>query len=200
MKKDKKNLKIINFLKKNIRGKIRRKRNNLPIKYREKSSRLIAEKFLHSTYYADSKNILIYHPFRNEVDTTLIIKDALKNNKNIILPRVHNKELELYFVTDPSEQLENGAYGIMEPVTDLCKPAKISEIDLIIVPGVSFDKNLNRLGYGGGYYDKILSRIPQKVKKIALCFDIQVVDDLPVLEHDIKMDMIITESKIYQPL
>ncbi len=198
--KNKKSLKIIELLKKNIRKKIQEKRNSLSIKYREKSSILIAEKFLHSGYYINSKNIFIYHPVRSEVNTTIIIREALKNKKNIILPRVYNNKLELYFVTDLSTQLKNGAYNIMEPVTDLCKPAKISDIDVVVVPGVSFDKKFNRLGYGGGYYDKILSCIPIKIKKIALCFDIQIIDALPASEHDIKVDTIITETKIYQPL
>jgi 5-formyltetrahydrofolate cyclo-ligase len=197
--KNKKNPEIIDFLKDNVRKRVLRERDNLPAKYIEKSSRIITEKFLKCSFYVNSNNILIYYPFKNEVETTLIIRDALKNDKNIILPRVHKKDLELYFVTDLSEQLEKGAYGIMEPVSNLCKPAKISDIDLVIVPGVSFDKNFYRLGYGGGYYDRILSRIPKKVKKIALCFDTQVVDSLPVSEHDIKIDMIITESKIYKP-
>ncbi|OFW61331.1 MAG: 5-formyltetrahydrofolate cyclo-ligase, partial [Actinobacteria bacterium RBG_19FT_COMBO_36_27] len=139
-------------------------------------------------------------PFRSEVNTTIIIREALKSKKNIILPRVYNNKLELYFVTDLSIQLKNGVYNIMEPVTELCKPAKISDIDVVVVPGVSFDKKFNRLGYGGGYYDKILSHIPEKIKKIALCFDIQIVDALPVSEHDIKVDTIITETKIYQLL
>ncbi|MDD3628169.1 MAG: 5-formyltetrahydrofolate cyclo-ligase [Actinomycetota bacterium] len=192
------NSEIIKFLKNNVRERVQRERNNLPVNYREKSSRAIAKKFLNCSFYTVSNNILIYYPFRNEVETTLIIEDALKDNKNIILPRVHNKELELYYVTNLKEQLKAGAYGIMEPVASRCKPAKISDVDLVVVPGVSFDKKFYRLGYGGGYYDRILSRIPKKVKKIALCFDIQVVDSLPVSAHDIKVDMIITESKIYR--
>jgi len=198
--KNKKNFEVVKLLKKNIRKKIQKKRDTLTTEYREKSSKLIAEKFFSTAYYNNSKNILIYYPFRSEVDTTLIIKEALKDKKDIILPRVFNDKLEFYFVNNPSKQLEKGAYDIMEPITSLCKPAKISDIDLVVVPGVSFDKNLNRLGYGGGYYDKILSYLPQKVKKIALCFDIQVINSIPVSEHDIKVDMLITETKIYDSL
>ncbi len=194
---NKKNPERIELLKKNFRKKIQKKRNNLSVEYRGKSSKLIAEKFFSTVHYISSKIILIYHPFKSEVDTAIIIREALKNKKNIVLPRVHNNKLELFFVNNPSEQLERGSYHIMEPVAELCRPAKISDIDLAVVPGVSFDKNLNRLGYGGGYYDKILLQIPPKVKKIALCFDIQVVNSIPVLEHDIKIDMLITETKIY---
>lgn len=87
----------------------------------------------------------------------------------------------------------------MEPTASLCRPAKISDIDLAVVPGVGFDKNLNRLGYGGGFYDKLLLNIPDTVKKIALCFDIQVVDRIPVSKNDIKVDLLITNTRIYYP-
>jgi len=85
----------------------------------------------------------------------------------------------------------------MEPIPRLCKSAGPSDIYLAIVPGVGFDKNLNRIGYGGGFYDKLLLLIPEEIKKIALCFNIQIVDRVPISEHDIKIDLLITESKIY---
>ncbi|NQT67848.1 MAG: 5-formyltetrahydrofolate cyclo-ligase [Actinobacteria bacterium] len=187
------------LFKSDIRKRIQNKRNSLPIRDRKKRSKIIAEKFFGTAYYNNSNNILIFYPFRSETDVTIIIRQALENKKNIILPRIHGQELKLFYVDNLKKQLERGAYGIMEPTTDLCRPAKISDIDLVVVPGISFDKNLNRLGYGGGYYDKLLLRIPEGVKKIALCFDIQVVDSIPVSEHDIKVDILITDTKIYHP-
>lgn len=198
--KNKNSSKTIQFLKKDIRQKVREKIKNLSAGYREQGSILIAEKFLHSAHFINSKNILIYYPSGCEVDTSLIIRDALKNRKNIILPRACKKELELYFISDPETQLGKGAYSIMEPIASLCRPAKLSDIDLVIVPGISFDKNFNRLGQGGGYFDRFLPCLPEKVKKIALCFDIQIVNTLPIQEHDTKVDIIITESSIYGPL
>ena len=188
-----------NLFKKKLRRKIQNKRNNLPIWDRKKRSKIIAEKFFNTAYYINSNNILIYYPFRSEIEVTIIIRQALKNKKNIILPRVHNQELKLFYVDNLKKQLERGAHGIMEPTTNLCRPAKISDIDLVIIPGVVFDKNLNRLGYGGGFYDRLLPLIPAGVKKIALCFDIQVVDSIPVSEHDIKVDLLITDTSIYHP-
>jgi 5-formyltetrahydrofolate cyclo-ligase len=187
------------LFKRDIRKIIQNKRNSLPIRDRKKRSKIIAEKFFGTAYYNNSNNILIFYPFRSEVDVTIIIRHALKNKKNIILPRIHDQELKLFYVDNLKKQLERGAYGIMEPTPSLCSPAKISDIDLVVVPGISFDKNLNRLGYGGGYYDKLLLHIPEGVKKIALCFDIQVVDSIPVSEHDIKVDILITDNKIYHP-
>ena len=185
------------LFKSDIRKRIQNKRNSLPIRDRNKRSKIIAEKFFGTAYYNNSNKILIFYPFRSEIDVTIIIRQALENKKNIILPRIHGQELKLFYVDNLKKQLERGAYGIMEPATDLCRPAKISDIDLVVVPGISFDKNLNRLGYGGGYYDRLLLCIPEGVKKIALCFDIQVVDSIPVSEHDIKVDILITDTKIY---
>jgi len=186
-------------IRENIRKIVDGKRKNLPQDYREKSSRIIAEQFLKTDYYASSKNILIYYPIKVEVDTKLIINKALKDKKNIILPRVHNDKLKLFFVEDPSSQLEKGSYGIMEPIINLCKPAKIHDADLVVIPGVSFDKDLNRLGYGGGYYDKILENLPKRTKKIALCFNIQLVSKIPAMDHDVRADILITEARTYHP-
>jgi 5-formyltetrahydrofolate cyclo-ligase len=192
-------LKQTSFYKKELRKKIQNRRDNLSVQYRKKRSKIIAEKFLNTDYYINSSNILIYYPFRSEIDVTIIIKEALKNKKNIILPRIYNRQLKLFYVNDLEKQLEKGTYNIMEPTIDLCMPAEISDIDLVVVPGVGFDKKLNRLGYGGGFYDKLLLRIPKEVKKIALCFDIQVVDSIPASKNDVRVDLLITDAKIYRP-
>lgn len=189
----------VEFLKKNIRKILQDKRDNLQIPFRKEISKIIAGKFFNTDYYIDANNILIYYPFRSEVDTTIVIKKALKDNKNIILPRVSGQRLELFYVNDPKKQLKKGAYGIMEPNAALCRKAEITGIDLAVVPGIGFDKNLNRLGYGGGFYDKLLPHIPKGVKKIALCFDIQVIDMIPVSKNDIKVDLLITDTGFYYP-
>ncbi len=187
------------FLKKNIRKILQNKRDNLQIPFRKEISKIIAGKFFNTDYYIDANNILIYYPFRSEVDTTIVIKKALKDNKNIILPRISGQRLELFYVNDPKKQLKKGSYGIMEPNAALCRKAEITGIDLAVVPGIGFDKNLNRLGYCGGFYDKLLPHIPKGVKKIALCFDIQVIDMIPVSKNDIKVDLLITDTRFYYP-
>ncbi len=187
------------FLKKNIRKLLQDKRDNLLTPFRKKISKIIADKFFDTDYYINSNKILIYYPFRSEVDTTIVIKKALKDDKNIILPQISGQRLELFYVNDLKKQLKKVTYDIMEPNAVLCRKAKISDIDLAVVPGVGFDKNLNRLGYGGGFYDKLLPYIPKGVKKIALCFDIQVIDMIPVSKNDIKVDLLITDTGIYYP-
>jgi len=193
-----KKYKPIEVEKKQLRKYIQNKRDNLALGLRKKKSKEIALKFLKTTDYLNSKNIFIFYPFRSEIDTTIIIKKALKESKNIILPRVEGTLLNLYFVNDVHTQLQEGSYKIIEPIPSSCTKAHVSDINLAIVPGVAFDRNLNRLGYGGGFYDKILRNLPQSIKKIALSFDIQIVPNIPVLDYDIKIDIIITESKIYK--
>jgi len=193
-----KKYKLIEVEKKQLRKYIQDKRDNLSLGLRKKKNKEITQKFLKTTDYLNSKNIFIYYPFRSETDTTIIIKKALKESKNIILPRVEGTLVNLYFVNDVHTQLQEGSYKIIEPIPSSCTKAHVSDINLAIVPGVAFDRNLNRLGYGGGFYDKILRNLPQSIKKIALSFDIQIVPNIPVLDHDIKIDIIITESKIYK--
>jgi 5-formyltetrahydrofolate cyclo-ligase len=184
-------------LKDKLRKEIREKRDKIKISDRKNKSEIIAGKFFLTDYYTKSYNILAYYPFGSEIDTTLVILRALENKKRIILPRVFDRKLKLYFLEKIPEQLEKSKYGIMEPIPRCCRPAKIKDIDLAVIPGLGFDKNLNRLGYGGGFYDRILIHIPEEIIKIAFCFDIQVVEKIPVTEHDIKIDVLITESKIY---
>jgi len=186
------------LFKKKLRKEILGKRDSIPISDRKKRSKIIAEKFYSTPYYINSNNILIYYNFGSEVDTAPVISQALKNNKSIILPKVYDQELNLYYIDKLSEQLEIGKYGIMEPDPRFCRAAEIKDIDLVVVPGLGFDKNLNRLGYGRGFYDRLLPLFPREVKKIALCFDVQVVDSIPTAENDIKIDHLITESKIYR--
>jgi len=193
-----KKYKLIEVEKKQLRKYIQDKRDNLSLGLRKKKNKEITQKFLKTTDYLNSKNIFIYYPCRSEIDTTIIIKKALKESKNIILPRVEGTLLNLYFINDIYTQLQEGSYKIMEPIPSSCTRADIADINLAIVPGIAFDRNLNRLGYGGGFYDKIIRNLPQNIKKIALSFDIQIVPNIPVLDHDIKIDIIITESKIYK--
>lgn len=183
--------------KQNLRKLIQNKRNAIPAIERINKSKKAAEKFFLTKDYVEAINILLYFPFRSEIDTTIIIRKALQNCKKIILPRVSGKNLDLYFIENYEHQLKKGSYGIMEPVPELCRPAEISDIDLAIVPGICFDKNLNRLGYGGGFYDKMLPLLYNNVKKIALCFEMQMLPEIPTSNYDIKIDEIITESNIY---
>lgn len=195
MKTDPDNIKTVK-LKKILRNKIQEKRDNLSDHERLTGSKLIAERFMGLDCYIASKEILAYHTFRSEIDTTIIIREALKQKKKIILPKVSGSYLDLYYIKDLSNDLSPGSFGIMEPVPSRCTLASYKSIDLALIPGVGFDRDYNRLGYGGGFYDKLLKKIPAEVPRIALAFDLQIAESIPVMAHDLKVDIIITEKEM----
>ncbi len=189
--------KNIDDSKKVLRKLIQERRDSLANDLKQKKIAAIIQKFLGLKQYSDSVNLLAYFPFRSEIDTRILIEKALSRGKRIALPKVNKEKLDLYYIKSLLIDLEPGCYDIMEPVPSECERALPLEIDLVIVPGVGFDTGMNRLGYGGGFYDKLLREISPQAPRIALAFDLQVVDHIPVSEHDLKIDILITESSIY---
>jgi 5-formyltetrahydrofolate cyclo-ligase len=186
--------------KKKIRKEIKDLLGNLSAHDHKLKSRIITDTFLDSNEYSEARIIFIYYPFRKEIDTREIIKDALNKNKGVALPKVSGNEIKFFFIKDIEKDLSQGCFGILEPDPSICREADFKDADLVIVPGLSFDLNFNRLGYGGGFYDKLLSKMNGKVKKIALAFDLQMLDNIPSCSYDQKIDIIITESNIYKDL
>lgn len=179
-----------------IRKRILNVRNNMSKEDVKKNSNAIMDKITSLDIYKQSKVVFIYMDFKNEVMTSNLIKRMLSEKKRVVIPYTDS----INTVLIPSEitkesDLKQNSFGYFEPKSIL--PVNIEEIDLVIVPGVVFDKNLNRIGFGKGYYDKILNRLKPSAKKIALAHDFQVLEDIPAEEHDVKMDMIITEKNIY---
>ena len=148
----------------------------------------IKNNILNNKKVIDTKNILIYISKDLEVDTKELIKDLWKMNKNIYVPKVEKSTINFYKIND-FKDLVIGSYNILEPITNI--KYQYNKKDLIIVPGLLFDKHNNRLGYGGGYYDKYLEN--KKLYKIGICFSNFIVDNLIIDKYDIKMDEIITE-------
>ena len=179
-----------------LRKRVLNVRNNMSKEDVKKNSNAIMDKITSLDIYKQSKVVFIYMDFKNEVMTSNLIKRMLSEKKRVVIPYTDS----INTVLIPSEitkesDLKQNSFGYYEPKSIL--PVNIEEIDLVIVPGVVFDKNLNRIGFGKGYYDKILNRLKPSAKKIALAHDFQVLEDIPAEEHDVKMDMIITEKNIY---
>lgn len=181
------------LVKNEIRKKYKEIRNN--ICEREEKSCIISEKIINSDLYKKSKVIGIYKNMKSEVNTSEIIEKAVNNEKVVALPRVKGKELVFYKITSKDELFTKSKFGVEEPVAKQENLISKDLIDLIIVPGLVFDMNKNRLGYGGGYYDRFLKDID--CVKIGICFEEQMYNNnLPIEETDIKMDIIITDKKI----
>lgn len=144
--------------------------------------------------YVSAKTVMLYVSAFNEPSTIEIIENAISCKKRVVLP-VSDTATETIILSylDSLDDLEKGAYGISEPRT--VKPADIADIDFILVPGLAFDKNGNRMGFGKGYYDKLLCKT--NAEKTALCYEFQLFDEIPADEYDIPMNTIITEDKLY---
>lgn len=182
--------------KKNIRIDILKVRESLKEEEHDIKDNIIIEKLYNLDLYKTSKNIFVYVSFRDEINTIKLIERALIDNKNIYVPKVYNstKTMKAIFL-DSLDKLEKNKMGILEPKDDNLVINK-NDIDLIIVPGAVFDKSFNRIGYGGGYYDRYLEEIKYKNNKIALAYDFQIIDEIKAEDHDIKVDYIITEERI----
>lgn len=156
----------------------------------------ICLKLMNLDEYIQAENIMAYCPVNNEVDVSLLMEDSILN-KTLILPKTQkeNKKMIPCIVHNLSDLIV-GAHNIMEPKDD-CEILDKNNIDIIVVPLVAFDKKGTRIGYGGGYYDRFLSDI-KKCKKIGIAFSVQELDYIEKEDHDIKLDMIITEKKIFK--
>lgn len=167
-----------------------RKKRMSQIEIQNKSNH-ITEVLLNLEEYKSAKSIFSYVNFNQEVVTTQILMDALENGKRIAIPRVDNKLMEFYYINSLKE-LQPGYMGILEPISD---EVAQDENGLMLMPGVAFDLNKNRIGYGKGYYDIYLSK--HKIgKKIALAYELQIVEKIKADAFDIKPDFIITEKRM----
>lgn len=178
--------------KKDVRVLIRSRREALASDFIVKASKIIFEKLKNEKDFIEAKNILSYMDFKNEVKTDEVNAFIEKSGKNLILPRVINKE-KMIAIKNSGEFFKS-SFGNMEPLGDEYS----GEIDLIIVPGVAFDKYANRIGFGKGYYDRFFNIYPN-AKRIGIAFEVQVVDEK--IETDIfdkKIDILITEENTYR--
>jgi 5-formyltetrahydrofolate cyclo-ligase len=141
--------------------------------------------------------ILLTLPFRSEWDTRALLAAALAAGKTVALPRVNgaSRMLDLYATQDIRRDTAPGYRGIPEPLPDLPR-VDIAAVDWVLVPGVAFDLRGRRLGYGGGYYDRLLALFDAAVPRIAGAFDLQVVAEVPAAPHDLVVDAIATQSRL----
>lgn len=183
--------------KKRIRDEILEKRSKLDKKTINSYSNSISDKLFETSSYKNSTTIMCFISFSDEVNTHELIKNAIKHGKTIVVPITvsKTKELKVSELLDFSE-LEIGYYNILTPKAEFIRFVDPNTIDLVLVPGVAFARNGYRVGYGGGYYDRFLSKLDSQVKKIGLGFYLQVVDTVPVENFDIPIDAIITEKEI----
>lgn len=157
------------------------------------ASKSISDSLWETSAFTKANTVMVYISAFNEVSTIAIVERLLLLGKRVIVPisDTATETLILSYIEDMSS-LSVGAYGVLEP-NNICR-ANASDIDCILVPGISFDVNGNRMGFGKGYYDKLLSKT--SAVKIGLCYDFQLVEMIEVEVHDVPMDIIITEKQV----
>lgn len=165
-----------------------------------RKSRAILENLWHLSVYREARWIMCYVDYRREVQTNLLIAGAMADHKQVTVPvtGVKEKSLTPSLLQEFPGDLVPGHYGIMEPKPGCLRPVDPGELDLIIVPGVAFDRGGNRLGYGGGYYDRFLPRINGGCRTVGLIYQEALLKDLSSMmePYDRKVDYVVTEQGI----
>ena len=143
--------------------------------------------FLASEAYKQAKTIYGYLPYNQEVRTVPMLQQALLDGKKVAVPKCYGDEMRFIYLDDLSK-VEKGYCGIPEPIAD--EPIADDETALVLMPGLAFDPQGHRMGYGGGFYDKFLEREPNH-PTLALCYDFQMLDHLETEAHDIPVDYVL---------
>lgn len=179
--------------KKQIRSEILKKRRALSREKQEQMARSCTKRLIEQEAFQTARTVLIYMSYNGEMMTDYIIDEARRQGKIVAAPTVLEKEME-FFTFSSKKELVLDKHGILEPIPN--EQTKIKEEKaLIIMPGVAFDEKKNRVGYGGGFYDRYLEK-HQNLKKIAIAYEFQIVDFVPTDEFDKRPDCIITEDRV----
>lgn len=168
-------------------------RKKLTPQWKLRADKKIHAKLFLLPIFQRAKIIFLYVSKIDEVDTRAFMLSLLKKKKCVVVPRVEEKELHLHTIKNFGH-LEKGAFGILEPKKHRPE-VKPKSIDVAIVPGIAFDRSGHRIGYGHGYFDRLLKKM--KCSKIGLAYDFQMVDNIETHPYDVPVDFVITEKKIY---
>lgn len=173
--------------KKELRRQIRELKRAMTPEQIEQASRRLGELFLDTPQYKNAKTIYGYLPYNQEVRTVPMLEQALKDGKKVAVPKCYGDEMKFIYLEDLT-QVELGYCNIPEPIAD--GPVAEDETALVLMPGMAFTKNGDRMGYGGGFYDKFLAKEPDH-PTVALCYSFQMVESLPTAEYDIPVDCVL---------
>ncbi len=187
-KKDEKNL---------IRKQMKQLRADMTRTERFEKSMQIFEQLITVPEFKRADRIYTYVSMDNEIDTIMLIDYSLSLEKRVFVPRVSGRDMEFYEISDISE-LSPGYMGIYEPDINGMEP-DYSRTGFMCMPGLAFDRSYNRIGYGGGFYDRYLS-VDNKLYKAALAYEAQLLESIPAQDGDVRPDMIVTEESIYRKL
>lgn len=188
-------------MKSEIREKMLGIRNNLSIEEIQKFSARITDILMEQDVFTSSSFIMSYVNIGSEVATREFIKRVIYKGKKAAIPMIEHiakdkKTMVACEITNIEEETEPGHYGILEPKKGMVKKILPCDIDMVIVPGIAFDVKGYRIGYGGGYYDRFLKNARENCVKVGFAYKFQVLDEIPREDHDIPLDLIITQERI----
>ncbi|MBE7001567.1 MAG: 5-formyltetrahydrofolate cyclo-ligase [Ruminococcaceae bacterium] len=173
--------------KKALRQQIRQRKQAMTQEEIVLRSEKLKQLFVTSAAYQNAKTVYGYLPYNQEVRTVPILQQALRDGKRVAVPKIYGDTMKFLYLDDLSK-VEKNAMGIPEPVAD--EPVAEDKTALVLMPGVAFTKNGDRIGYGGGFYDRFLADEPAH-PTLALCYDFQIVESLPTEEFDIPVDTVL---------
>ena len=176
-------------------------RKNMKLLDINTNSAQIIDTIMNLPEFINCKNIMLYISFNKEVDTYPLATWCLANGKTVIAPYCiqPTRQIIPYKINNLTSDLTKSTIGVMEPNHNLLDKVNIEDIDLIIVPGVVFDNDCNRIGFGAGYYDRFLLKKLKNTTTIGIAYDYQIIDKVPTDKYDLPLDFIITEKRIIFP-
>lgn len=174
--------------KKALRSQIKEQKRQMTAHQIESASQRLTELFVATEQYRQAKTVYGYLPYNQEVRTTGLLQHALQEGKRVAVPKIYGDEMRFIYLDDLS-LVEKSSFGIPEPIAD--EPVADDPTALVLMPGLAFTKRGDRMGYGGGYYDKFLANEPHH-PTVALCYDFQIVDRIPTDDHDIPVDIVLS--------
>jgi 5-formyltetrahydrofolate cyclo-ligase len=185
--------------KQQLRRELLARREGLPLAKRQVFDAAICRRVQELPEWQAAETVFLYLDFRGEVSTKALVETLLEHGKKVCAPVTRPVERQMLPVRLLAlDEVRQGAYGIREPLFREEALVDAEQIDLVILPGVGFDRAGGRLGYGGGYYDRFLPKLSAKAKKIALAYECQVLPELPREPHDVRVDLLVTEKGVWR--
>jgi len=184
---------MLSELKKKIRKEILEKLHNIDKEEKKKRVKVLKEKLFSLAEFKKAKCVMFYVSKHYEIDTHEMIDESIAMGKKVVVPITlkEEKTLGLSELRDREKELIKGYYGIHQPHEKHIKPVRLEEVDVMVIPGIAFDKYGHRLGHGGGYFDRFLHRAPVNLVTVGLAFDFQIINELPRYDTDIPVHKIL---------
>lgn len=186
--------------KEELRRRLNEKRGRLEPSRRERLSRRACSHVRSMEAFVGADCVLFYYPLEEELDLRFCFEEARERGIDMAFPLVNQRtdQLDLYRVNNPERQLREGAYQVMEPSPDTATRVEPATVDLALTPGLAFDRRGNRLGFGKGYYDRLLGRFDANTDTAGVGYYFQLIERVPVEEHDRSVQFVVTERGVHE--